>query len=192
MFQGGGVPRWGSIFSLGLVMVETFLVSLSLRWGFDDDDDRGGLGFYAGQLALESAIGGVGAAGATANGLGRGTGPDDSRDRHRTCCPGTDNTHGLAAVARQPTPRKKKENSDTEKPSGCMEAYRSVSLFPPYLASVQWSRQAAGPGRTPSERTTDGDGGRDGDGTNFHTPLVPWPGLGGWRGTGGRDWWEAR
>lgn len=27
-------------------MVETFLVSLSLRWGFDDDDDdRGGLGF---------------------------------------------------------------------------------------------------------------------------------------------------
>lgn len=68
MFQGGGVPRWGNNFVLAC---GNFLVSLSIRWGFDDDDDdRGGLGFYAGQLALEGAIGGAGAAGGTAKRAG--------------------------------------------------------------------------------------------------------------------------
>lgn len=162
MFQGGGVPRWGNIFVLAC---GNFFVSLSLRWGFDDDDDdRGGLGFYAGQLALESAIGGVGAPGGTAKG---GTGPDDARDRHRRRSPGTDNTHGLRAVARQRA-AEEKGRSDTEKPSGCMEAYRSVSLCHRTWRPFSWSRKA-GPGRTPSERTTDGDGDGTGTGRFFHS-----------------------
>lgn len=69
-----------------------------------------------------------------------------------------------------------KGRSDTEKPSGCMEAYRSVSL-----CHRTW-RPFSGRGRPAPDvhlRSNHGRGrGRDGDGTIFS--LVPWPGLGGW------------
>lgn len=164
MFQGGGVPRWGNIFVLAC---GNFFVSLSLRWGFDDDeDDRGGLGFYAGQLALESAIGGVGAPCGTAKG---GTG---ARDRHRRRSPGTDNTHGLRAVARQRTPRKKKGVRILRSRAAAWRL-TGLSLF----VTVLGVRSVVAEGRPRTYTfgaTTDGDG----DGTIFS--LVPWPGLGGW------------
>lgn len=170
MFQGGGVPRWGNIFVLAC---GNFFVSLSLRWGFDDDDDRGGLGFYAGQLALESAIGGVGAPGGTAKG---GTGPDDARDRHRRRSPGTDNTHGLRAVARQRTPRKKKGVRILRSRAAAWRL-TGLSLFVTVLGVR--SVVAEGRPRTYTFGANHGRGrGRDGDGTIFS--LVPWPGLGGW------------
>lgn len=171
MFQGGGVPRWGNIFVLAC---GNFFVSLSLRWGFDDDDDdRGGLEFYAGQLALESAIGGVGAPCGTAKG---GTGPDDARDRHRRRSPGTDNTHGLRAVARQRTPRKKKGVRILRSRAAAWRL-TGLSLFVTVLGVR--SVVAEGRPRTYTFGANHGRGrGRDGDGTIFS--HVPWPGLGGW------------
>lgn len=171
MFQGGGVPRWGNIFVLAC---GNFFVSLSLRWGFDDDDDdRGGLGFYAGQLALESAIGGVGAPGGTAKG---GTGPDDARDRQRRRSPGTDNTHGLRAVTRQRTPRKKKGVRILRSRAA---AWRLTGLSLFFTVLGVRSVVAEGRPRTYTFGANHGRGrGRDGDGTIFS--LVPWPGLGGW------------
>lgn len=55
--------------------------------------------------------------------------------------------------------------SEAERLHGGLQVCLSLS---PYLASVQWSRKA-GPGRTPSERTTDGDGDGTGTGRFFHS-----------------------
>lgn len=174
MFQGGGVPRWGNIYSLGLVETFGFVIS---SMGVRRRRRR-----QRRAWVLRGPIGlGECDWGCWRDGKRAGT-----RNRPRRLprpkpemLPGHCQHTRLAAVARQPTPREKKEHSDTEKPSGCMEAYRSASLFHRTWRPFSGRGKPAPDVHLRSEpRTGDGDGTGTGQGQIF--TLVPWPGLGGW------------
>jgi hypothetical protein len=146
-----------------------FFGSLSLPWGFDDDDDRSWA--PCGPIGLRECDWGCwGSAAALA---GRRTGWDEDETTPETAhLARALTTHGFLAVARQRMPRKE-GHTDTEKPSGCREADMSVRL-----STVTWRLSSGRGSPAPdvhlrSEPRTLGRG-RDGDGTNFHL----YPGLG--------------